>query len=254
MSTFKGKVVVVTGGGSGIGQTTALTFAKKGASVVVVDISEKNGLDTVQQIKNINGEAFFVLADVSIPEDVERAVVKTVEKYARLDYACNCAGRGGVQNTVADYDIDIWNKVIAVDLTGTFLCMKYELKQMVKQGDGGAIVNIASVKGLVGDAKSSPYTSAKHGVIGLTKEAAIEYGKTGIRINAVCPGWIGTPLVMNYVGTEESPIYQKAASLHPMGRLGKPSEVANTVVWLCSDEASFITGSAVVVDGGYIAW
>jgi NAD(P)-dependent dehydrogenase (short-subunit alcohol dehydrogenase family) len=250
---MQGKVALVTGGGSGIGRQTALAFARKGAKVAITDVADAAGNETVKMIKDMHGDALYVRADVSKPEDMERTVQEIVRQFGRLDYACNNAGIGGASNTVAEYKPEDWNKVISVNLTGVFLSLKYELMQMLKQGHGGAIVNISSILGQVGFASAPAYTAAKHGVIGLTEVAAIENGKTGVRINAICPGFIKTPMVAGAGMAEGSAGYNAIAGLHPMGRFGDPDEIANVVVWLCSDEASFVTGEAFRVDGGYVA-
>lgn len=249
---MQGKVALVTGGGSGIGRAAALAFANKGAYVVVTDVADKSGQEVVQLIKDQGGKALFIHVDVSKPEEVEKAVQGAVKEFGRLDYGFNNAGIGGASATMADYQPNDWDKVIAVNLTGVFLSMKYELQQMLKQGSG-AIVNMASILGQVGFANAGAYVSAKHGVIGLTETAAIENAPRGIRINAVCPGFIYTPMLVTAGMTEGSDMYKYIAGLHPAGRLGKPEEIAGLVVWLCSDEASFVTGEAIRVDGGYVA-
>lgn len=250
---MKGKVALVTGAGSGIGQATALAFAMRGAKVVVADIVAEGGMETVRLIKENGGEALFVKADVSNADEVEAMVNKTVETFGRLDYAHNNAGIDGPLDVkVADYQEADWDHVMKVNVKSIWLCIKYEIKQMLKQG-GGSIVNTASMYGLVGVEGSSPaYNAAKFGVVGLTKTTAVEYSKFGIRVNAVCPGVILTPLVKKI-----SEVYPEALAgiiaKHPIGRAGKPEEVAEVVVWLCSDAASFVTGVPVPVDGGYVA-
>lgn len=251
--TMQGKVVLVTGGSSGIGQDTAVAFARKGARVAVTDVVPKDCEEIMQQLGALQPECAFVQADVSKPEDMERAVAEVVKRFGRLDYAVNNAGIGGASNPVAEYGIDDWNKVISINLSGVFYSMKYEIQQMVKQGQGGAIVNVASILGLVGFANSAAYVSAKHGVVGLTETAALEYSKMGIRVNAVCPGFIATPLLEKAGITDQTDAGKWIIGLHPIGRLGKGMEIANAVVWLCSDEASFVCGEAFRVDGGYIS-
>ena len=249
---MQGKVALVTGGASGIGRATAIAFAKKGAHVVITDVADKNGHAVVQEIQGQNGKALYIHVDVSHPEEVEQAVQAAVREYGRLDYGVNNAGIGGASAPVAEYKPEDWNVVIAVNLTGVFLSMKYELQQMLKQGSG-AVVNMASILGQVGFANSVAYVSAKHGVIGMTETAAIENAPKGIRVNAVCPGFIETPMLSGAGMTRGTDLYNAIASLHPMARLGVAEEIASTVVWLCSDEASFVTGEAVRVDGGYVA-
>ena len=249
---FSGKVAVVTGAASGIGRACALAFAKEGARVAVSDIEVGGGEETVSLIKAADGEALFCKCDVSQPAEVEALFKTLLRAYDRLDYACNNAGIGGVTALTADYPEETWNRVLAINLTGAWLCMKYEIPQMLKQG-GGAIVNMASILGTVGFAAASAYVTAKHGLIGLTKTAAIEYATQGIRVNAVCPGFIYTPMLEQAGMAEGTELYTTIASLHPVKRLGKPEEVAQVVTWLCSEAASFITGDAVLVDGGYVA-
>lgn len=250
MKGFSGKVAVVTGGSSGIGLATAQAFAAEGAKVVIADISD--GTEAVNSLKNAGGEAIFVKADVSKSSDIQALVRKTVETYGQLDFAVNNAGIGGPALKTGDYTEEDWNRVIGINLTGVWLCMKYELEQMVKQGNG-AIVNMASILGRVGFATAPAYVAAKHGVLGLTKTAAIEYGEQNIRINAVCPGFIYTPLLEEAGMARGTDAYNAIASLHPMKRMGTSEEVADLALWLCSEGASFVTGSAYMVDGGYIA-
>ncbi len=245
------KIALVTGAGSGIGRATALVFAREGAKVVVSDIVVEGGQETVQQIGAAGGEAIFVKADVSQAADVEALIAQTVETYGRLDCAFNNAGiEGGVKPTI-DCTEEEFDRTIAVNLTGVWLCMKYEIQQMLSQG-GGTIVNTASAAGLVGFPGLPDYVASKHGVVGLTKTAALEYAKSGIRVNAVCPGVIQTPMVER--GAQLSPGFDElAVSMEPVGRFGQPSEVGEAVVWLCSDAASFVTGIPMQVDGGLVA-
>jgi NAD(P)-dependent dehydrogenase (short-subunit alcohol dehydrogenase family) len=250
MAEFDGKVAIVTGAASGIGRKTAQFFARDGAKVVVSDINVNGGEETVQWIEAAGGEATFVRTDVSNPQDCEAMVRKTVEVYGRLDYACNNAGISGEENPIADYSIEGWQKLMGINLFGVFYCMKYEIPEMLKQG-GGAIVNMASILGRVGFATAPAYVSAKHGVVGLTETAALDYGQHGIRVNAVGPGFIHTPMISEL--EENKDTYQMLKAMHPIGRLGKPEEVAELVIWLCSEKASFVTGAYYPVDGGYLA-
>ena len=247
---LKGKVAIVTGGASGIGEATALLYASHGASVVISDIHEEAGNKVVAQIKQNGGDALFVKADVSRAEDCETLAKKTVEAFGRIDIAFNNAGIGGEAHPVADMSIQGWNKIIAVNLSSVFYCMKYQLQQMVKQGSG-AIINNSSILGAVGFANSAGYVAAKHGVIGLTQNAALEYSVKGIRVNAVGPAFINTPLLSD-AGMDDN-AKQMLVQLHPIGRLGESKEVAELVVWLSSDKASFVTGSYYAIDGGYLA-
>ena len=247
----EGKVALVTGAGSGIGRATGLVFAREGAKVVVADIVVEGGQETVQQIEAAGGEAIFVKADVSQAADVETLIAKTVETYGRLDCAFNNAGIEGGMKLTIDCTKEEFDRTIAVNLTGVWLCMKYEIQQMLSQG-GGAIVNTASAAGLVGFPSLPDYVASKHGVVGLTKTAALEYAKSGIRVNAVCPGVIQTPMVER--GAQLSPGFDELAlSMEPVGRFGQPSEIGEAVVWLCSDAASFVTGIPMQVDGGLVA-
>lgn len=250
MGNMNGKVALVTGAGSGIGRATALAFARAGASVIVSDVTEA-GNETVRLIEEAGGVARFVHADVSNPDDVERLVATTVSTYGRLDVAFNNAGIGGEQAQTGDQTWENWQRVIAVNLTGVWLGMKYQINQMLRNG-GGVIVNNASILGLVGFRGAGPYVAAKHGVLGLTKTAALEYAQQGIRVVAVCPGFIHTPMVDTGLG-DNPEIEQGIAALHAMNRMGQPEEIADAVVFLCSDGASFITGQPLIIDGGYVA-
>jgi NAD(P)-dependent dehydrogenase (short-subunit alcohol dehydrogenase family) len=250
MAEFAEKVAIVTGAASGIGRASALFYAREGAKVGVSDISEEGGQRTVRLIQDGGGEAFFVTTDVSNPADCEKLVRMTVEKYGRLDFACNNAGIGGEQNLTADYSIEGWQKVIDINLSGIFYCMKYEIPEMLKTS-GGAIVNMTSILGQVGFTGSPAYVAAKHGVIGLTRDAAIEYAARDLRINAIGPAFIRTPMIAALEENEAT--YNALVALHPIGRLGRPEEVAELVIWLSSNRASFITGAYYAVDGGYLA-
>ena len=245
------KIALITGGGSGIGRATALAFAREGAKVVVADYNAEGGQRTVAMIKNAGGEAVFVATDVSNPKDAESIVARTVEKYGRLDCAFNNAGIEGEFVTTPECSIDNWRRVISINLDGVFYCMKYEIAQMLKQG-GGAIVNTSSGAGLVGLPGAPAYVAAKHGVAGLTKTAALEFARANIRVNAVCPGFIRTPMVERVLdrGVFDE---QRIIESEPIHRMGKPEEIAEAVVWLCSDAASFVTGVPMPVDGGYVA-
>src|SRR2546421_11817132 len=249
--TFNGKVALVTGGASGIGRATALTFAREGAKLVVADMNADGGQQTVHMIRENGGEAIFVRTDVSQAVEVQALITKAVETYGRLDCAHNNAGiSGGGRALTAEYAEDTWHQVIAVNLTGVWLCMKYEIPQMLHQG-GGVIVNTASVAGLIGGRGLAAYVASKHGVVGLRKTAALEYAQQGIRVNCVCPGVIHTPMTAR--GLSDPARRARLIASEPMGRVGTPEEIAEAVVWLCSDAASFVTGHTMTVDGGYVA-
>lgn len=245
---FKGKVALVTGGSSGIGEACVHTFARRGARVVVVDMNEEPGKKVAAAVREDGGEALFLKVDVADPEAVEKMVADTVATFGRLDVAVNNAGIGGEQQLTGEYSIESWQSVIDVNLNGVFYCMRYQIPQMLEQG-GGAIVNMASILGVVGFATAPAYVAAKHAVVGLTKTAALEYGKQGIRVNSVGPGFIKTPLLSSI--DEDTQTY--LAGLHAVGRMGESQEVANLVTFLASDEASFLTGGHYGVDGGYTA-
>ncbi|MDE0941142.1 MAG: SDR family oxidoreductase [Alphaproteobacteria bacterium] len=258
---FTGKAGIVTGGGSGIGRAAAIRFAEAGAKVVIVDVDEDGSNATKAMIDQLGGEATCVLADVSQEAAVENMVAQTIATYGKLDFAFNNAGIAGDIVPLIDYTEDLWDRVIGINLKGVWLCMKHQIRQMLDQGEngakdgngGGAIVNTASIMGLVSSATNPvAYTAAKHGVVGITKSAALGYAEAGIRVNAVCPGYIMTPLVADIF--ERHP-ERKAAIVadHPIGRLGTPEEIAAAAVWLCSDAASFVNGTAMTVDGGYVA-
>lgn len=248
---FKDKVAFVTGGSTGIGRATALAFAEHGAHVVVADVNLDAGGKTAQLIQESGGKGHFVRCDVSKDADVKKAIEDTVGLFGRIDFAFNNAGTEGIQAMTKDCSEENWDRVIAVNLKGVWLCMKYELQQMLKQG-GGSIVNCSSIAGLIGFNAVPAYVASKHGVLGLTKTAALEYAKSGIRINAVCPGVIDTPMIERATHGDANAINMYAAG-EPVGRLGRPQEIAAAVLWLSSEQSSFVTGHPLVVDGGWVA-
>ena len=250
-NTFEGKVALVTGGGGGIGRATALAFARAGACVAVVDMAAAAGVETVQCIESAGGQAAFIQANVTIAAEVEAMVAATVQAFGRIDCAFNNAGIEEEHMRLADCTEAVFDRIMNVNVKGVWLCMKYQLAQMMKQG-GGSIVNTASVAGLVGAPKMSAYSGSKHAVLGLTKSAALEYGRKNIRVNAVCPGVIRTAMFDRAVLADPK-VGPSVAQLHPIGRIGEPEEVAAVVLWLCSDAASFVTGHAHTVDGGLTA-
>lgn len=246
---FAGKVALVTGGASGIGEACAMTFARGGAKVVISDLNNELGEKVAADLKATGTDARFMRVDVSDPGAVEQMVADTVAAFGRLDIAVNNAGIGGEAKLTGEYSLESWRKVIEVNLNAVFYCMRYEIPQMLQQG-GGAIVNVASILGSVGFATAPAYVAAKHGVVGLTKTAALEYGKQGLRINSVGPGFIKTPLL---AGALDEQTQQHLSGLHAVGRMGESQEVADLVAYLSSDQASFLTGGYYLVDGGYTA-
>jgi NAD(P)-dependent dehydrogenase (short-subunit alcohol dehydrogenase family) len=244
---FTGKVALVTGGGSGIGRASALAFAASGATVVVADISAASGEKTVESIRASGGVADFRQVDVASEEAVRSLIREIVESRGHLDIAHNNAGIEAVNVPLADLESDEWHRVVDVNLTSVFYCLKYEIREMLKTG-GGAIVNTSSASGLIGGYLLACYTAVKHGVVGLTKAAAMDYAAHGIRVNAICPGAIDTP----FLAALPRPALDRLVFATPLGRLGQPSEMAQAVLWLCSDSASYMIGHALPVDGGTV--
>src|SRR5688572_8960982 len=249
MNGFKGKVAFVTGAANGIGRAAALAFVREGASVALADVSDPGNQETARMIEDLGGRALALKCDVTRAEDVTTALAKTVEAFGRLDFAFNNAGiEPRKAAPTAEYEEEEWNRIIDINLRGVFLCMKHEIPLILKQG-GGAIVNTSSGAGIIGIKGSPAYTAAKHGLLGLTKSAALDYAAQNIRINAVCPGYIDTPMMGRFTGgTPEG--RAKVIAEEPVGRMGKPEEIAAAVVWLCSDASTFVIGHAMVIDGG----
>jgi NAD(P)-dependent dehydrogenase (short-subunit alcohol dehydrogenase family) len=245
------KTAVVTGAASGIGEAVAHELAAAGAAVVVADLDD-SGTDVAAAIRDAGGDAVFAETDVSDPDAVAAMVETAREEFGGLDCAVNNAGIGGQQMSTAEYTTEAWNRVIGVNLTGVFFCVREELTAML-DGDGGSIVNVASILGKVGFEAAPAYTAAKHGVLGLTQTAAQEYATEGVRVNAVCPGFIETPMLAEAGMTEDEEMRAQIEAMHPAGRLGDPEEVASAVAWLCSGGSSFVTGAAYDVDGGYLS-
>src|SRR5881392_4291857 len=246
---FAGKVAFVTGAANGIGRAAALAFARQGAKVVAADIAEQGNRETARLIEQQGGRALAVKCNVTQTDDVKAALEKTVAAFGRLDFAFNNAGiEPRKPAPTADYDEEEWNRIIDIDLRGVFLCMKHEIPLILRQG-GGAIINTSSGAGIIGIKGSPAYTAAKHGLLGLTKAAALDYAAQNIRVNAVCPGYIDTPMMDRFTGgTPEG--RAKAVAEEPVGRMGKPEEIAAAVIWLCSDAAAFMISHAMVIDGG----
>ncbi|MCU1284141.1 MAG: short chain dehydrogenase [Acidobacteriales bacterium] len=245
------KVAIVTGGTSGIGRDTAVLFARHGAKVVIAGRRETEGTETLDLVRAAGADGLFVKTDVSQSADVRALVEKTVAKFGRVDVAFNNAGVEGAWVPITEQTEEDWDQTIDINLKGVWLCLKYELQQMLKQGTGGAIVNMASIAGLMGSAGASTYCASKHGVMALTKSAALETARTGIRVNVVCPAVIETPMGERLFGAPD--MKQWAISMHPIGRFGMPMEIAEAVLWMCSDRASFMTGQSIVLDGGFLA-
>ncbi len=243
---FTGKVTFVTGAASGIGKATAVAFASEGARVAIIDRTEEALRQTAKAVEDAGGELLVIACDISKPEQVEAAVARTVETFGRLDVAFNNAGVENKAAPVADIELDEWDRILGINLRGTFVCMKHELAQMLRQG-GGVVVNTSSGAGIRGVAGGSAYAASKHAIIGLTKSAALDYAKSNIRVNAVLPGNIETPMMDRFTGGD----IQKAIDLEPVGRLGKPEEIAEAVLWMSSDLGAFVTGAAISVDGGW---
>ena len=243
-----GKVAFVTGAANGIGRAAALAFAREGASVVATDISDQGNRETARMVEALGGRAIAIRCDVTKADDVKAALDKTVEAFGRLDIAFNNAGSEQPVTATADLSEEEWDRVVSINLRSVFLCMKYQIPLMLEHG-GGSIVNTSSGAGVKGFAGQAAYSAAKHGVIGLTKAAALDYAKSGIRVNAVCPGIIDTPMMQRFTeGTPEG--RERVISQEPVGRMGTPEEIAEAVLWLCSDTSGFVIGHALVIDGG----
>jgi len=245
-----GRAALVTGGASGLGRATAVALARAGVRVLVADVNGGMGSETVQLVEEAGGEGLFVETDVTRTEAVEAMVAACVAAFGSLDFAVNNAGTTGAGGQVADYDLEDWRRTMAINLDGVFFCLRAELPVMVGQG-GGSIVNVASGAGLVGFAGLPAYVASKHGVVGLTRAAAIEYAPQGVRVNCVCPGSVRTPMLEGFIGGRAR-VEKMMAAGAPLGRLGRPEEVAEAIVWLLSDAASYVVGHALAVDGGSV--
>jgi NAD(P)-dependent dehydrogenase (short-subunit alcohol dehydrogenase family) len=248
---LQNKVALITGGTTGIGRDTAILFAKNGAKVVVSGRRETEGNETINLVRAAGGDGLFVKSDVSKSADVQSLIQKTVEKFGRLDLAFNNAGIEGQWKPIIEQSEEDWDSVVNINLKGTWLCLKYEIRQMFKQGSPGAIVNMSSVAGLMGSAGAAIYVASKHGVIGLTRNAALECAAKNIRVNAVCPAVIETAMADRAFADPQ--VNKRVLALHPLGRFGKPIEIAEAVLWLCSDKSSFMTGHYITLDGGMLA-
>ena len=248
---LQNKVALITGGTTGIGRDTAVLFAKNGAKVVISGRRETEGNEAIALVRAAGGDGLFVKSDVSKSSDVQSLIAKTVETLGRLDIAFNNAGIEGQWKPIIEQSEEDWDSVIDINLKGTWLCLKYEIQQMLTQGSGGAIVNMSSVAGLMGSAGAAIYVASKHGVIGLTRNAALECAAKGIRVNAVCPAVIETAMADRAFADPQ--VSKRVLAMHPLGRFGKPMEIAEAVLWLCSDKSSFMTGHYIVLDGGMLA-
>lgn len=246
------KVAIITGAAMGMGKATAILFAEAGAKVVVADFNESAGAETVSEIQAAGGDAFFVKVDISKSAEVEAMVASTVEHYGRLDVAVNNAALKPDNALLSDFDEDYWDRLLSIDLKGTALSLKYELRQLIAQGDGGSLINISSVSGFRPQPNNAAYVAAKHAVVGLTKVAALENGVHGIRVNSVAPGAVDTPMIHAALAETGQSVEDAAAALSLLKRFGQPREIAQASLWLASDQASFVTGATYNVDAGYV--
>ncbi|MDZ7691071.1 MAG: SDR family oxidoreductase [Balneolaceae bacterium] len=249
---LNGRVALVTGAATGIGRHTAVAFAQAGARVTIADVNVEKLKETLSMIEDAGGTGLLTRTDVSDPKQVEEMIEKTLEEFGQLNYACNNAGIGGEMKRTADFSVEEWDRLIGINLKGQWLCMKQEILAMLENG-GGSIINVASILGTVGFDQAALYTASKHGLVGLTKAAALEYAEENIRINAVCPGFIDTPMLEQAGITSDPETRQAIEGLHAMGRLGSSDEIADAVLWLSSNRSSFVTGHTLLVDGGYTA-